>query len=184
VHHHSAPDMVDEQRFEDTIDLRGDENLQMVILAHLHAEQLIFAMLTEALQNPTEVDLDRLGFITKARLAIAMGLMNNDVLPPLNGLNKLRNNYAHKAGYKFSDQNKLDLLNTMPDYVMKVILTEKDGTIIHTKDDVPLERILRVLVCLIEARRQDVVDSKKAHEAASKRLREVLDRGKRDRGQR
>src|SRR5262245_53082107 len=166
--------MSEKTPFEDTIDLKGDDNLQMVIRAHLHAEQLIFAMLTEALHSPAEIDLDRLNFMTKARLAVAMGLMNRDVLGPLSGLNTLRNSFAHTAGYRFSDQDKLDLLNTMPDYVMKVTLTDSNGSAIHTRDDVPLERILRVLVCLMESRRQDVVDSKKANEAARKRLREVL----------
>jgi hypothetical protein len=164
--------------FEDTIDLCGDENLQLVIRAHLYAEQLLFAMLTAGLKNPSAIDLDRLTFPTKARLAVAMGLMTQEVLPPLNGLNTLRNSFAHKADYKFTDKDKLDLLNTMPSYVVKVMLANEYGKSIHTREDVPLERILVVLVCLMEARRQDVVESKQAEQEAITRLREVLDKGK------
>ena len=54
-----------------------------------------------------------------------------------------------------------------------------DGSDSYTRENVPLERILRVLVCLIEARRRDFVEGKKAEEAAVKRLRDVLDRDKR-----
>jgi hypothetical protein len=153
-------------------------SLQLIIRAHLLAEQLLFAMLTEGLKNPSIIDLDRLSFTTKARLAVAMGLMEQDVLPPLVGLNALRNNFAHKADYKFADKDKADLLNAMPSYVAKVTLSDGDGSDIYTREDVPLERILRVLVCLIEARRQGFVERKEAEEAALNRLREVLDRGK------
>jgi hypothetical protein len=166
-------------RFEDTLDLRGDENLQLVIRAHLYAERLLFAMLTEGFAKPDAIDLDRISFMTKARLAVAMGLMREETIPPLVGLNTLRNRFAHKSDYKFSEQDKADFLNTVPDYVMKVMLTNGKGESIHTKDDVPLERVLRVLVCLMEARRQAVVESKKANEEATRRLREVLDQGKR-----
>jgi hypothetical protein len=170
----------DEQvpRFEDTIDLRGDESLQLVIRAHLHAEQLLFAMLTEGLKNPSIIDLDRLPFSTKARLAVAMGLMEQEALAPLVGLNALRNNFAHKVDYKFADKDKADLLNAMPSYVTKVTLSDGDGSDIYTRENVPLERVLRVLVCLMEARRRGFVESKRAEEAARIRLREVLDRGK------
>jgi hypothetical protein len=166
-------------RFEDRVDLRGDESLQFVIRAHLRAEQLLFAMLAEGLKNPSIIDLDRLSFSTKARLAVAMGLMGQDVLPPLIALNALRNNFAHKVDYQFADTDKADLLNAMPSYVAKVTLSaDGEGNDNYTRENVPLERILRVLVCLIEARRQDFVESKKAEEAALNRLREVLDRGK------
>jgi hypothetical protein len=170
----------DEQaaRFEDTIDLRGDERSQLVIRAHLHAEQSLFAMLTEGLKNPSVIDLDRLSFSTKARLAVAMGLMGQDVLPPLVALNALRNNFAHRVDYQFTDKDKADLLNAMPSYVVNVTLTAWDGNEVYTRESVPLERILRVIVCLMEARRRDLVESKKAEEAAVNRLREVLDRDK------
>jgi hypothetical protein len=159
--------------------LRGDENLQLVVRAHLHCEQLLFAMLTEGLRNPSAIDLDRLTFLTKARLAVAMGLMMQDVVPVLTALNSLRNSFAHKVDYKFTEQDKQDLLNTMPAYVMKVMLTDHAGNILHDRDNVPLERILIVIVCIMDGRRQDVVESKKADEAAFKRLRESLDRSKR-----
>jgi hypothetical protein len=173
----------DEQRprFEDTIDLRGDENLQLIIRAHLLAEQALFAMLTESLKNPSSIDLDRLSFTTKASLAVAMGLMEQDALPPLVALNRLRNNFAHKVDYKFADKDKADLLNAMPSYVTKVALSDADGNDIHTRENIPLKQVLRVLICLIEARHQDFVERKEAEEAARKRLREVLDRGKRRR---
>jgi hypothetical protein len=62
---------------------------------------------------------------------------------------------------------------------MKVMLTDHAGNILHDRDNVPLERILIVIVCIMDGRRQDVVESKKADEAAFKRLRESLDRSKR-----
>jgi len=148
-------------RFEDTIVLRFDESLQLVIRAHLRAEQLLFALLTEGLKNPSIIDLDRLSFSTKARLAVAMGLVEQDALPPLVGLNALRNKFAHKVDYNFTDKDKADLLNTMPRYVAEVALSDGDGSDSYTRENVPLERILRVLVCLIEARRRDFVEGKK-----------------------
>jgi hypothetical protein len=136
-------------------------------------------MLTEGLDKPDAIDLDRLTFLTKARLAVAMGLMSDTTIPPLVSLNTLRNNFAHRANYKFTQKNKIDLLNSIPTYVTQVILTDGEGKNIHTKENAPLERILRVLICLMEARRQDVVEAKKANAAAVKRLRDVLDKGKR-----
>jgi hypothetical protein len=93
-------------------------------------------------------------------------------------LNALRNNFAHKVDYKFADKDKADLLNAMPSYVTKVILSDGDGSEMYTRENLPLERILRVLVCLIEARRRDFVERKEAEQAAVDRLREVLDRSK------
>jgi hypothetical protein len=165
--------------FEFAKTLPADENLRLVIRAHLHAEQLLFAMLTEGLADPTVLDLDRLTFLTKVRLAIAIGLMSKNVLPALTGLNTLRNNFSHKFGYQFTDKAKADLLSTMPTEIVELMLTdEHDGktTPIHTRQSVPLDHILRVLVCVMEARRQIVVDSKAAEAAATARLRNVLDR--------
>ncbi len=164
---------------ESEINLRADENLQLVIRAHLYAEQLLYGMLTEGLQHPAAIDLDRLAFLTKARLAVAMGIMRSEAVPALAGLNSLRNNFAHKFNYQFTDQDKADLLNTIPPHVVQVILTDSDGSQLHTRDDVPLERILKVLVCLMEARRRHVVRSKKAYIDAQADLRAALDSSKR-----
>ena len=158
------------------VKLRGDANLEPVLCAHLHAEQLLFKMLTAGLHDPTVLDLDRLAFSTKARLAVAMGLMSSEVLGPLTALNKIRNNYAHKADYQFTDADKRDLLNSMPDYALELLLTASDGTVLHTRDDVPLEYMLRVLVCIIESKRQNFIRNKEAEEAALKRLRELIDK--------
>jgi hypothetical protein len=164
---------------ESDINLRADENLQLVIRAHLYAEQLLYGMLTEGLQHPAAIDLDRLTFLTKARLAAAMGLMHPEVVPALAGLNSLRNNFAHKFDYQFTDQDKAALLNTIPPHVVQVIMTDSDGSRLYTREDVPPERVLKVLVCLMEARRRHVVRSKKQMQDAERDLREALDSSKR-----
>ncbi len=107
---------MNEKPFEPTVNLRTDDNLQLVIRAHLHTETLLYAMLTERLHNADAIDLDRLNFLTKARLAITMGLFEPDVLSALTALNTLRNNFAHKFNYQFTDQDKQDLLNAIPNF--------------------------------------------------------------------
>jgi hypothetical protein len=150
-------------------DLRGDESLQLVIRAHLYAEQLIFAMISERLAKPDAIDLDRLTFPLKVRLAVAMGLMAEEVIAPLLGLNKLRNRFAHETDYRFTSDDKIDLLSSIPAGIMEVMLTDNDGQSIHTRDNVPLERILLVLVCLMEARRRNVVEGKAAEREAQEK---------------
>ncbi len=172
--------MSKEPPFESTINLKGNENLQVVIRAHLISEQLLNAILTEHFPKVEVINLDRLNFLTKARLAVAMGLFAEYVLPAMTALNSLRNKFAHDLHYEFAAQDKLDLLNSLPSYVVDIILTDSDGDVIETRDSLPLERVLVLFVCLVESKRRDVVDSKKAEEAAFTRLRSVLDQGKRE----
>lgn len=169
--------------YQEAIDLRGDENLQLVMRAHLYVEQLLFALLVEALPNPNAIDLERLTFPTKLRLAVAMGLIAEEVIPPLTGLNKLRNGFAHKPDHKFTDKDKQDLLNTIPPYVVNVILIDGDGIVLHTRADVPLDRILRILICVVELRRRDFVEHKKSEHEAFLHLRAVLDEQKKARAE-
>ena len=157
--------------------LSAEDSMQVIIRAHLYAEHVLYTLLTDALPKAHLLDIDRLGFATKARLCAAMALIPDVSLPVLVVLNSIRNNYAHKLNYELTRQDVENLLNGFPSYAVDVMLSDEDG-VTYTRKTVPLNRVLLVAVSLIEAHRLDFVEMKKSEREAIERLRVEIEKSK------
>ena len=158
---------------EEDFELRGDEQMVLVIRAHLIAERTVYKILTEALVLPNAIDLDRLTLLVKVRLAVAMGLVPEMAIPCLTVLNSIRNKFAHNADYRFSDKDKGELLSAMPAHAAQVALEESED-VVYTRESIPIERVLKVLVALVEAFRRRARNARADREAAAKLLQEEV----------
>jgi hypothetical protein len=65
----------DEAKF--IVTLQGDDNLQLVVRAHLRAEQLLFKIITAGLQEPGVLDLDRMTFLNEVRVGALFEVLDD-----------------------------------------------------------------------------------------------------------
>lgn len=77
--------------------LMGGDELGLVIRAHIHVEHQLIEFINKMLIKPGALDDPRIGFSARVRFALALGLPEH-LIDPLNALNRLRNDFAHKLG--------------------------------------------------------------------------------------
>jgi hypothetical protein len=78
--------------------------LTAVLKAHLWVEASLIGLIEVSLAKPGVLDLDRMTFAQKLRLAEASGGLQPEVVPWVRALNKLRNNLAHELDGDASDE--------------------------------------------------------------------------------
>jgi len=89
--------------------LVGEDELGVVVRAHLYIEYELGRFLCAALPIPNE--LGRLEYSVRVRLALACGL-RADLKGPLNALGALRNRFSHRPGYVLTEKDLNDLYAT------------------------------------------------------------------------
>jgi hypothetical protein len=77
--------------------LNGEDELGVVIRAHIHVEAMLNALVDKLLVSPKHVEKMNIDYSQKVRLAIALGLLPQ-YESPLLALGTLRNAFAHKPG--------------------------------------------------------------------------------------
>lgn len=75
--------------------LAGEDELGVIVRAHIHIENQVERFLAAVLPAPHE--LGSLNYATKVRIALACGL-RPDLKPALKSLGALRNKFAHEPG--------------------------------------------------------------------------------------
>jgi hypothetical protein len=83
--------------------LRGEDELGLVIRAHIHIEHELVLFIRTALPWPDEWKVDQTDYDSKVRLALALDL-NRGLKSPLNRLGSLRNDFAHKLTSSLTKQ--------------------------------------------------------------------------------
>lgn len=78
--------------------------MTVVLKAHLWVESMLIGLIEVSLENPGALDLDRMTFAHKLRLAEASGGLQSEVVPWVRALNKLRNSLAHELDEEASDE--------------------------------------------------------------------------------
>jgi hypothetical protein len=73
----------------------GDDDLAIIIRAHLYLESTLSLLIEEHLVEPGALEVDRLNFSTKVGLAVALGALPITLREPLQMANSLRNRFAH-----------------------------------------------------------------------------------------
>jgi hypothetical protein len=80
------------------IALGSDDALTVVLKGHLAIEALLDLAISEVLRQPHRLEVQRLGFALKVDLAVALGIVPDEVRGPLVKINTLRNASPTAAG--------------------------------------------------------------------------------------
>jgi hypothetical protein len=169
-----TPYVIDESKFSFDLDAlaahlpRGDD-FAAAIRGHLYLEHILMTFIQSALQRPDAVNLDRLHFPVKVDLAIALGLLPEDLAPPLKKVNSFRNKVAHNLKYQMSDTDRKELYDSFSPLGKQLI----DESVQRGKV-FSAELMVKVITTLLEVQRQHYVDWKMKREAALKKLADRL----------
>lgn len=87
---------------DDTV---SEDELQIILRAHLYIEQELTQLLKIYLKEPDVFLKGRIMFANKLSLTVALGLIPKIVKPAYDKLNQIRNGYAHNLDYKITDQD-------------------------------------------------------------------------------
>lgn len=90
-------------------DTAGESDLMVVLRGHIYIEHELEKMLELGLEEPTVIFKNnndtRIGFETKLKWAVAIGLLSKDVKPAYSKLNDLRNKYAHRLDAEITEDD-------------------------------------------------------------------------------
>lgn len=94
-------------------DLAREDDLGLVVKAHLHIEHQIAEYISAYMPAPTECDWSRVGFAAKLEVALGLGLPVH-LRKPLEAVGKLRNSFAHNLQYSQAEVDAIALYNGLP----------------------------------------------------------------------
>ena len=84
-----------------------------IIKGHLYVEALINVIIECGFFKSERLELDRSQYGTKTTLAVAAGLIHDEVLPVLQKLGSIRNCYGHNMWFAFTVKEETDFLNVL-----------------------------------------------------------------------
>jgi hypothetical protein len=88
--------------------LRGEDDLGVVVRAHIHIEHELRQFVLIAAPAPTEVNFDRMTFEATVRLALVVGLPSH-FRTALAAFGSLRNKFAHKLDMVLGKKEVADI---------------------------------------------------------------------------
>lgn len=139
--------------------LDAGDDFQKTLQAHLFIDHILSAMLFEELKRPDCVALDRMTIASKADLAMAMGLLDDDLYRPFKRINRLRNAIAHKLDFVIDEDAAKEIRGLMPSPLRQ--LTE-DMSI--AKSNSKLGRVLKVFIVFLDMVRQKRAEYRKSEQ--------------------
>jgi len=92
--------------------LFGEDELGVVIRAHIHIEAKLLELLELLVVDPKPLEQMDLGFTQSVKLAIALGLKSEHA-PGLSALGTLRNAFAHRLDVKLSEDRVNNLYEAL-----------------------------------------------------------------------
>ena len=91
-------------------DLNREDDLGLVVKAHLHIEHQLTEFIQVSMPSPEKCDWTRVGFAAKLEVALGLGLPNQ-LRKPLEAIGKLRNAFAHNLNYSQAQVDAVALYN-------------------------------------------------------------------------
>jgi|GEM_PF-6249573 len=91
-------------------DLAREDDLGLVVKAHLHIEHQILKYIEAYMSAHSDCDWSRVGFAAKLEIALGLGLPTH-LRKPLVAVGKLRNLFAHNLQYSLAEFNAIALHN-------------------------------------------------------------------------
>lgn len=89
----------------------SENHVTNVLFAQLHIEYILNSILVNGLYNYSKLNLDKLTFVAKINLLLALGYIDVNIAPPLLKLAAIRNKLAHNISSNLDKQDELDLIN-------------------------------------------------------------------------
>ena len=159
----------DRDRFEARIST--GEHWQQLLQAHLYYDHVITQLLSDALDNPDAVSLNRMGFAQKCQFILALNLLPAPLVSTVEAINGLRNKIAHDLNFEISDKDVRDIESCTPKYLRDIAETEDD----RKPGPLRFNELLRVVLFQIEVLRQNNVLGRLTNLKSALHLRTVLD---------
>jgi hypothetical protein len=106
--------------------LSGEDDLGMVVRAHIVIEHELEEFVRFAAPRPSQVKFSEMDYDAKVRLALVLGLDEN-LKPALNAAGSLRNKFSHRLEMKLGEQEVKNLFATLTsDYLkeLRPVVTE------------------------------------------------------------
>jgi hypothetical protein len=126
----------------------GEDDLGVVIRAHIHVESELTKYIASALPEPSE--LGRMDYSARLRLALACGLPK-DLKAPLNAIGTLRNKFAHRIGMALSDTDADNVFHSFNEQFKKateVIYRAAAASPLPIEQRTPKERLVFYIVVI------------------------------------
>jgi hypothetical protein len=92
--------------------LLSEDELGMVVRAHIHLENQLQEFILVAAANPHEVKFSEIDFAGTVRLALALGL-DPKLKAALNAAGSLRNKFSHRLEMKLGEEEARNLFTTL-----------------------------------------------------------------------
>src|SRR5713101_2652076 len=100
--------------------LNSEDDLGMVVRAHIHIEHELREFVTSAAPRPDQVKFPEMNFDGTIRLALVLGL-DAKLKPALNAIGNLRNKFSHRLGMKLGSQEVNDLFAALSPEHQKMV---------------------------------------------------------------
>jgi hypothetical protein len=93
--------------------LNADDPLALVTRGHLYVEAALIKQIEAVIVDKKAFDSARLPFLTKVKLAVALGKVDRADVGGFKAMNELRNGFAHNVETKLTKQDEENLYNTL-----------------------------------------------------------------------
>lgn len=102
--------------------VNSEDFLKLAINGHQCIEAVLNEIISELLHDPHSIELNRLSFILKVDMSIALGQLSRSYRAALLKMNNIRNEFAHNKDAILEKKKARDLLNSLPEDMRKYIL--------------------------------------------------------------
>lgn len=134
---------------------RGRSIVEVLLRGHLWVEKHLISLLEAELRRPEALDLDRMTFSQKVKLATALGMLHPDEAGAIRILNGMRNRLAHDLSGVPSEEDVARLQRALPKSqrelaakLLAIMEDEEEGA--DPEQDLPRELAAAVLAQLTE----------------------------------
>ena len=152
--------------------LKDQDRWSQLVQGHLYFEHVVDRLLREALPNPEEISLRRMGFSQRLDLVHALGLLSKPMISVLRSISGLRNRTAHDLAFEISDEDVANLRNATPKDLIDAVVKQED----RPKRPVNLFEILHVVLVNADIWRQNLEVQRQLTVKSVVRLRTVLEK--------
>lgn len=93
--------------------IQSENHLEKVLFSHLHIESFLNSILENGAYNHSKLELDKMTYAKKVKLAVADGLIDIDIEQALLKLGAVRNRFAHNLDVKLEEKDQRDFINVL-----------------------------------------------------------------------
>lgn len=106
--------------------LMGEDELGLVIRAHIHVEHELIEFINRKLMEPAMLGNSYVSYAARVSLALALGLPKC-LKDPLNALNRLRNDFAHALGTSLTEDKVQKFYGTFNETMKQAVQVSYDS---------------------------------------------------------